>query len=253
MNNGNGQYLTTTQKRGEAIDQLLRGRSDTIRANVLSYVVKYKIDPQDEFFIIFVALGTLETLIETSPQEWQQLFEGFQGELETWSNTNQETLTLISQKASITEELASNSKSLNNSLKAFLEVCEGLIKPLQTANSLLMNSLSQLQTSETELKNSVEKNSNRFSQLESEVKKLNLTIENQSKSNPLNKKGGVWKDNLLIGLITTILLMTGYFGFTQHRVNQSTNQRVQWLLEKANRLDCRMGIKKPGSPECKGL
>ncbi|MGK7949898.1 MAG: hypothetical protein AB4368_14215 [Xenococcaceae cyanobacterium] len=47
--------------------------------------------------------------------------------------------------------------------------------------------------------------------------------------------------------------MTGYFGFIQNQVNQNTNQRVQWLLEKANRMDCRMGIKTPGSPECQGF
>ncbi|MDJ0903561.1 MAG: hypothetical protein QNJ55_32685 [Xenococcus sp. MO_188.B8] len=252
-NNGNGQYLTKTQQRGEAIDQLLKGRSDTIKANVLSYIVKFNMNPNHEFFIIFVALGTLETLIETSPQEWQELFKGFQGELETWSNTNQETLNLISEKARITERLASNSESLANTLTKFLEASAEQTSQLREVNTLLTNFQSQSQTSLTKLKESTEKSSNRFSQLESEVKKLNLTIENQSKSNPLNKKGGVWKDNLLIGLITIVLLTTGYFGFTQHRVNQSTNQRVQWLLEKANRIDCRMGIKKPGSPECKGF
>ena len=212
-NNGNGQYLTKTQQRGEAIDQLLNGRSDTIKASVLSYIVKFNMNPNHEFFIIFVALGTLETLIETSPKEWQQLFEGFEGELGKWTDSNLKTLNLVSEKAKITERLADNS----------------------------------------ELKNSVEENSNRFSQLESEVQKLNSIIENQNKSNPLNKKTGVWKDNLLLGLVTTILLKTGYFGWTQHQVNQNTNQKVQWLLEKANRMDCRMGIKKPGSPECRGL
>ncbi len=253
MSSNNGHSITTTQKRGEAIDQLLRGRSETIKANVLSYIVKYQIDPQDEFFIIFVALGTLETLIETSPQEWQELFKGFEGELGKWADSNLETLNLISEKARITERLASNSESLANTLTKFLEASAEQTSQLREVNTLLTNFQSQSQTSLTKLKESTEKNSNRFSQLESEVKKLNSTIENQSKSNPLNKKTGVWKDNLLIGLITTILLMTGYFGFTQHRVNQSTNQRVQWLLEKANRIDCRMGIKKPDSPECKGF
>jgi len=252
-NNGNGQYLTKTQQRGEAIEQLLKGRSDTIKANVLSYIVKFNMNPNHEFFMIFVALGTLETLIETSPKEWQELFKGFEGELGKWADSNLKTLNLISEKASITERLASNSESLANTLTKFLEASAEQTSQLRECNSLLTNFQSQSQTSLTKLKESTEKNSNRFSQLENEVQKLNSTIENQSKSNPLNKKTGVWRDNLFLGLVTTILLMTGYFGFTQHRVNQSTNQRVQWLLEKANRMDCRMGIKKPGSPECKGL
>ncbi|MGK7949896.1 MAG: hypothetical protein AB4368_14205 [Xenococcaceae cyanobacterium] len=49
-NNGNGQYLTKTQRRGEAIDQLLKGRSETIKVNVLNYMVKYNVNPDHEFF-----------------------------------------------------------------------------------------------------------------------------------------------------------------------------------------------------------
>ncbi len=252
-NNGNGQYLTKTQRRGEAIDQLLKGRSETIKVNVLNYMVKFNVNPDHEFFMIFVALGTLETLIETSPQEWQQLFEGFQVELKEWSNNNQETLDLISQKASITEQLASNSKSLANTLTKFLEASAEQTSQLRAVNSLLTNFQSQSQTSSTKLEESMEKNSNRFSQLESEINKLNSSLENQSKSNPLNKKITAWKDNAQLALVTIMLLMTGYFGFIQHRVNQSTNQRVQWLVEKGNRMDCHLGIKSSGSPECQGF
>jgi len=49
------------------------------------------------------------------------------------------------------------------------------------------------------------------------------------------------------------LLTTIYFNVNQSRVNQNINQRVQWLLEKANRQDCLAGIKKPSSPECRSL
>ena len=253
ISNGNGQSMTITQRRGEAIDRLLNGRSEAIRANVLSYIVKYKIDPEDEVFIIFVALGTLETLIETRPQEWQELFKGFQGELKEWSNTNQGTLNLISEKASITERLASNSESLANTLTKFLEASAEQTSRLREVNLLLTNYQWQWQTSLTKLEKSTEKNSNRFSQLESEVKNLKSTIENQKNSNPINKKIGDWKDNISTYLLAIILMMIGSFGLNQYRVNQSTSQKIHWLLEKANRLDCKMGIKSPGSPECKGF
>ena len=252
-NNGNGQYLTKTQQRAEAIDRLLNGHDDQTKTKVLNFIVTYNMNPEHEFFIIFVALGFLKTLIETSPNEWQQLFEGFQGELKEWSNANEETLHLISQKASITEQLASNSKSLANTLTRFLEASAEQTSRLREVNSLLTNFQSQSQTSLTKLKDSMEKNSNRFSQLESEIQKLNSSLENQSKSNPLNKKITAWKDNAQLVLITIMLLMMGYFGFIQHRVNQNTNQRVQWLILKGNRMDCHLGIKSPGSPECKGF
>lgn len=252
INNGNGHSMTITQRRGEAIEQLLKGRSETIRGNVLNYMVKYNMNPDHEFFIIFVALGTLETLIETSPNEWQELFEGFQGELKEWSETNQGTLHLISEKASITERLASNSESLANTLTKFLEASAEQTSRLREVNSLLTSFQSQSQTSSTKLEESLDKNRNRFSQLESEVKKLKSTIENQKNSNPPNKKIGAWSDNILLSFLTIILLTTASFGFNQHKVNQNTIQKMQWLIEKGNRMDCKMGIKNPSSPECKG-
>ena len=254
ISNGNGHSMTTVQRRSDAIDKLLLGRSEGVKANVLEYIVKYKINPEHEFFIIFVALGTLETLIETSPKEWQEIFKGFEGELGKWANSNLETLKLISQKATITERLASNSESLANSLTKFLEVCAEQMSQLQKSNSLLTNYLPQLPTWETELKTSVDETKTQISQLESKVNNLNLTLENWEKSNRPNlKKIWTWKDSVFGGLATIILLSTVSFGVNQNRVNQNTNQRVQWLLEKANRMDCRLGIKKPGSPECKGL
>ena len=252
-NNGKEPYLTKTQARGEAIDRLLNGHDEKTKIKVLNFIVAYNMDPEHEFFIIFVALGFLKALIETSPKEWQGLFKEFEGELQKWSNTNLETLNHLSQKATITERLASNSESLSNSLIKFLEVSEGLISQLQQSNGSLMNSLSQLQTSETELKSLVEKNNNQLFQLENKIDSLNSNPSQQKKSNLFNKKIGIWKDNAQLMIVTVVLLMTGYFGFIQNQVNQNTNQRVQWLLEKANRMDCRSGIKPPSSPECQGF
>ena len=64
---------------------------------------------------------------------------------------------------------------------------------------------------------------------------------------------GGWKSNVMLFFLGTTLLTTTYFNVNQSRVNQNINQRVQWLLEKANRQDCLAGIKKPDSPECRSL
>lgn len=57
----------------------------------------------------------------------------------------------------------------------------------------------------------------------------------------------------MLVVMSVTLLTTTYFNVNQSQVNQNTNQRVQWLLEKANRQDCLAGIKKPDSPECRSL
>ena len=254
MSSNNGHSITKAQRRSEAIDKLLAGRSEAIRLNVVEYMLKHDVNPEHEFFVILVALGTLETLIESSPREWQEIFSLFQGELKEWADSNKETLTLLSQKADITERLASSSESLGKYLTKFLEICEGLISQLQKSNLSSINSQSQSQTLQTEFKNLREEHRKELSQLKTKLDKLNSLIENQEKSHPPDlRKIWTWKDSVLFSLITTVLLATVYLNVGQNRVVQHNNQIVQWLLYKANRQECLAGLKKPGSPECQGF
>jgi len=240
--------------RTEAIDQLLSGRSSETRASVLEYMMKYGIDPENEFFIIFVALGELETLIEDSPQQWQDLFKQFQEVLVQWADTNIETLKQLAHKASVTELLAANSEKLSNSLVKLLEVCEGLMNQLQKANGLQLNSLSQLQTSETELKNLVEQTRNDLLKLHSQIETLNSSLALQNNNQPSrNRLNWTWKDSILAGLVAIAVLTTAMGAISQSRVSGEMGQKVQWLLQKANRQECRAGIKSTKSPECQGF
>ncbi|NJO93954.1 MAG: hypothetical protein HC820_05575 [Hydrococcus sp. RM1_1_31] len=240
--------------RTEAIDQLLSGRSSETRASVLEYMMKYGIDPENEFFIIFVALGELETLIEDSPQQWQDLFKQFQEVLTQWGEHEYRDVKTLAHKASVTELLAANSEKLSNSLVKLLEVCEGLMNQLQKANGLQLNSLSQLQTSETELKNLVEQTRNDLSKLHNQIEALNSSLALQS-NNPANQKqlAWTWKDSVLVGLVAIAILTTAMGSISQSRVSGEMGQKVQWLLQKANRQECRTGIKSIHSPECQGL
>jgi small-conductance mechanosensitive channel len=236
--------------RTEAIDKLLRGRTSETRANVLEYMMKYGIDPENEFFIIFVALGELETLIENSPQQWRELFEQFKEVLEKWAQTNIETLKQLAHKAEVTELLAANSEKLSNSLVKLLEVCERLMNQLQESNGLLVNSLSRLQTSETELKTSVEQTRSDLSRLHSQIEVLNsLPVLQSSNSTEQKRRAWTWKDRVLVGGIAIAVAIFCCLYVEQRQVSQ----RVQWLLEKANRQDCLTGIKKSNSPECRGF
>ena len=266
-NNANGHPLTLVQhgseyqqqqraiydSRQDAIAKILKGRSPEIQSNVMQYMLTYNIDPDDEFFIVFVALGELETLIEKSPQQWKQLFTGFQGELKEWGSNNLEILKHLSHKAEIVEKLATNSENLSNSLIKFLDICEGLMSQLQKSNGLLTNSLSQLQASQTESKNWEKQTLTMILQLDNQIQQLNQKLDNPKVlKNNKNKMGG-WKSNVMLFFLGATLLTTTYFNVNQSRVNQNINQRVQWLLEKANRQDCLAGIKKPDSPECRSL
>ncbi|WP_036489734.1 hypothetical protein [Myxosarcina sp. GI1] len=50
----NGYTNSRIQKRTEAIDRLLQGRSESVKVNVLDYMMKYDIDPENEFFVIML-------------------------------------------------------------------------------------------------------------------------------------------------------------------------------------------------------
>lgn len=251
----NNSLISKEDRRSDAIASLLSGRSDEIKVSVLEYVVKYNIDPENEFFIIFVALGVLETLIKNSPQQWQELFKNFQTELGEWTQTNLETLNLLSQKARVTEKLAQNSEKLSNSLIQFLSVCEGLISQLQMSNGALSNSLLQLQTSEIELKSLVNSLGKELNQLKIDIKQSRDNPNRNQISNASKvKKSSIWKDKIMIILgafSISLLMMNLGFIFKQYNLELKTSQKVQWLLEKANRQDCLAGIKTPDSPECR--
>ena len=63
-NNGQGSRNSRTQW----LDKALEGKPPEIKARVLEIILKMGIDPENEFFVIFVALGQLQVLIEDSPE-----------------------------------------------------------------------------------------------------------------------------------------------------------------------------------------
>ena len=73
-----------TNGKYDVLDQVLSEQEPEKKARVLEIILKYNIDPRDEFFIIFVALGHLQILMEESPQNWGNLFQSFEGELNQW-------------------------------------------------------------------------------------------------------------------------------------------------------------------------
>ena len=240
------------QKRTEAIDNLLRDRDESVKAHVLEYIVKYDIDPENEFFIIFAALGTVEAFLKKSPQEMQDVFNGFNQEISQWSEANLETLNHLSQKARLTEKLARNSETLGNSLIEFLKVCERLIDQLRISNGLQTTSLSQLQNSEIELRGLMTQIEKKIFQLNNSISQVNSDIENWKNPHFRQMKRWTWKDNILSStlMLGIFLSISQYFNYQNIR---DTNQKVQWILEKANRQDCLSGIKNADSVECQSF
>ena len=279
-NNGQGSRDSRTQW----LDKALEGKPPEIKARVLEIILKMGIDPENEFFVIFVALGQLQVLIEDSPSEWKHLFEGFQEELGEWATTNVETLSHLTHKTLTMERLAQSSERLGDTLTGLAGVCKGLIEQLQASNLLLTKSIGQLSDSNGDLKNlvtqllleqkrqreqllalatSVEATNRLVSSLPEKLSPYNRLVSRVSHRMTLaewlekiKSALSTWKGSLFWLLVFYFFISSLFFfgaAVTYLRDRQvlfETAQKTQWLLEKANRRDCLDGIKKLDSPEC---
>lgn len=100
----------------DLLDRVLLGRSDETKAKVLELVLRLGISPDDELFLVMIALNHLQVLIEDAPRDWQALFIDFQGELAEWSEINLDTLNSLIRKAENEQQLANISQSLVSAL-----------------------------------------------------------------------------------------------------------------------------------------
>ena len=276
--------------RTQWLDQALEGKPPEIKARVLEIILKMGIDPENEFFVIFVALGQLQVLIEDSPNEWKHLFEKFQEELGEWATTNVETLAHLTHKAETMERLASISERLGDTLNGLATVCKGLIEQLQASNLLLTKSIGQLTDSNKDSQNLLNQLlleqrkqqgqllalANRVEATHSLVSHLPVKLLQNNRPlnspNPLNSLShprtlAEWLEKIKSDILTWkgsffwvvvfyfFISSLGFFYATMtymqdRKLLHSTAIQTQWLLEKANRRDCQEGIKKRNSPEC---
>ena len=280
-NNGRG----TSDARTQWLDKALEGKPSEIKARVLEIILKMGIDPENEFFVIFVALGQLQVLIEDSPSQWKDLFEDFREELGEWATTNVETLSHLTHKTQTMERLAQSSERLGDTLNGLAQVCKGLIEQLQASNLLLTKSIGQLTDSNTNLTSLVNQTRQELfeykqvlSYLAANVEATNSSLnslpvllsQNMSLSicqnrpqtfvewlQKIKREVSTWEGRFLwTAVVSMVMLSTGFFGAMkiyggERELLRETAIQTQWLLEKANCRDCLEGIKKRNSPECK--
>jgi hypothetical protein len=84
------QFLESMAARGKGLNRIpyptlldlaIRGKDDAFKARVWEIVVQTGIDPDDPAFLMLVATGRLEVLLEDSPQEMETMFDQWQTQL----------------------------------------------------------------------------------------------------------------------------------------------------------------------------
>ncbi|NEZ61041.1 hypothetical protein DXZ20_36485 [Leptolyngbyaceae cyanobacterium CCMR0081] len=161
------------------LDHALDGESAEVKARVLNVLIRYQIDVENEFILLFIAMGQLLAITEDAPTEWQNLFKSFAGELELWSQNFLRTIHEINHQAKSIEQLTI---TLNNSNSIFKELLTILLQLSETykRSQQDMNSLSdKLDTLKTSLTSRLEK-------IECSNVALNVQLQTWFESNQQN-------------------------------------------------------------------
>lgn len=108
------------------LDLALADRSAQTRARVLELVLKLGVSPDDEFWLILIALKSLEVLMLDAPKEWTALFDTFTGDLDSWS---QQMLLLLDRKAKTT---ANHSRATRDQTRLLTELVAILMQQTNT-------------------------------------------------------------------------------------------------------------------------
>lgn len=239
----------TVQSNATLLDKVLIGLEDSQKARVLELVVRLNIDQEDPLWLIAIAIGQLQILVEDAPDDWQDLFGSFKEELEQWTTTNLKTLELVAEKGLLMQQLTTSSVQLADVSKHLAAACTALTQRLSTSeksslalSTTLRHSFSQMQTGLEQLTTQLKQQHSTLS------KTIAATNERLDHKNSRNDKRWLWSLLTLIGVAV--------IGWQQQQVLSqmaTLKQQSEWQLQNILRIACQAGVKDSESPECHSL
>lgn len=224
----------------DLLDRALRDLSPEQRARVLDLTLRLDIDRDDPLWLICLAIGQLQVLVEDAPRDWRETFAAFSTELEAWTDSNLKMLEAIARQAEAGEGIAQVSKELVTSLTALTRL---LSEQSQTPQKFGQE-LDSLKNRFEDLRNALDY------RLTSLMESLETRKSGASMSNTLRPQNGIgrWSANPLL-LVFLVVVGGGFFMLWQGQ--QQNAKTLQWLLYKANRMECQQSIVEKSDPQCK--
>ncbi|MEM6837885.1 MAG: DUF6753 family protein [Cyanobacteria bacterium P01_C01_bin.120] len=230
----------------QLLDQALAGRSDEEKVRVLNLILKMGVSPEDEFWLIFIALGQVQILIEDIPPR----LDIFRERLDQWTKTNLQTLRALESEAIRIVELTTLLGELTITFKALSNTWEKSIPDSVLSETSFKNSVSTLQHENKLLSETLDLTRRSLTQQSSELSQRLFTLEScLSETKPKHAKSiGDW----LVWLMLIFLCVTQLAHYmTQVSSDTDNSEKIEWLIEKQNRRDCREGILSDNDPLCK--
>lgn len=232
------------------LDRALEGATAEEKARVRGVLLRYGIDEDNEFFMIFVAIGHLLILVEEAPENWRSLFDDVHLELKQWSQENFKSLESIKQHTQTSADLIAVLRRLLDSMKTFDSRSDKMRSTLHDLNLKLIAIESKSDWTQTHSRQSLSTLHNLESRMESFTSQLGTLAENG------NQRGWILSCSAALGGLTIGMLLLN--GMKTHRLLaaqaqqiQIQGERISWLLEKASRNECLQGIKPKSDPQCR--
>ena len=225
------------------LDQALEGASPVEKARVRNVLLRFGIEPDHEFYIIFVAIGQLLILVEEAPENWRALFDDVHQELKQWSKENFKSLESIQRHAQTSAELIAVLRQLLDSMKTSEDrssKTKATLQALKLKLTSIENSLDSIQSSSSSNQSSLDLLSSQVSEL----------------SESTNRREWISIFSLWMTAGAVGLLLLSHWSMTrrldvQELLVRRQRERIDWLLEKATREECFNGIKPTSDPQCR--
>ena len=223
----------------DLLDRALRDLSAEQRARVLDLTIRLNIDRDDPLWLICLAIGQLQVLVEDAPAEWKGTFEAFSSELEAWTASNLKVLGAITQQAEAGADLAEISKKLTDTLSDLTKLLSAPSKPPPSLTSDTKGLQKKLASWRADMTRQTASIKESLETLRSAVNMRNSLTSSLITDLSVTRLG-----------IVALMMLNGaalYFLWTAQQKNQ---QQLQWLLYKANRQECVAGIVAKSAPQC---
>ena len=243
------ELLRDNHKEMNMLDRALEDSTPEHKARVRGLLIAYDVEHDNEFYMLFVAFGHLTILVEETPEKWRDLFDDVHTELKQWSQENFKSLESIKRHAKTSADLIAVLRQLLDSMKT----SETRSSEMRTTLSSLKLKLSSIESSLASMKRSSSGNQSNLNQISQQIDALS-----ESKS----RKALI--SNFSLGLAGLAVLLLMFNGCTTRRqlnrqaeiVEEQTrmlnrqDERIVWLLQKAEREECLTGIKPPSDKDC---
>lgn len=115
----------------------LQNQSAEHRARVAEFVIDWQIDPNEEFFLIFAAIGHLKVLLEDAPQRLEGAYQPLFVELDQWMNLFSQQMKTYREEAEIINNLAQGCNRLGTTSAALDLTTKQQLEQLQSFTRLL--------------------------------------------------------------------------------------------------------------------